>query len=382
MKKIKILYTIPNFDTAGSQIPLLKIASNLDKDYFDPQIACLHNRGDFFQKVLQSGIKVHIIDLYKNARPVIKMLKECYQLSKIFKKVDPHIIHSYNYAADYTEPLAAKMAGIKWIYTKKNMSWQGPSYRGWKLRSWLADRIICQNTDMLKTFFPNVGKAKLIPIGVDIDQFKHQPGNPITRERWGISDKTRIIISVANLVPVKGIEVLILAFEQLIFDFPDWKLMIVGDDTTEYGRELKNTFLGKPSIKDKIIFTGKHDNVRMFLDISEIYVQSTLNKGRMEGAPIAILEAMANGKVIIGSDIPGIRDQLKCSPDHLFNVGDVIDLKNKLYKFMSNNKSTNNKVGKNFVFHVKKYYDLYLEKKNLEDFYQDLVFQKLCSYKK
>ena len=126
MEKIKILYTIPNFDTAGSQKPLFEIAKLLDKNKFIVEIVCLHNRGYFFQKVLQSGIKIHIIDLYKNARPVIKMLKECYQLSKIFKKINPHIIHSYNYAADYTEPLAAKMAGIKWIYTKKKYELAGP----------------------------------------------------------------------------------------------------------------------------------------------------------------------------------------------------------------------------------------------------------------
>ena len=57
-------------------------------------------------------------------------------------------------------------------------------------------------------------------------------------------------------MPVKGIEVLILAFEQLVFDFPDWKLMIVGDDTTEYGRELKKTFLGAETLKFRT-FYGK-----------------------------------------------------------------------------------------------------------------------------
>ena len=87
--KIKILYTIPNFDTAGSCIPLFKIASELDKNYFDIQIACLHNRGELFKNVKKSGIKIHIIDLYKNTRPVSKMLKECYQLSKIFKNINP-----------------------------------------------------------------------------------------------------------------------------------------------------------------------------------------------------------------------------------------------------------------------------------------------------
>ena len=118
-KKLKILFTIPNFDTAGSGQALLKIASLLDKNIFNPEIACLHNRGDFFEKVVQSGIKIHIINLYIDARPIFKMLFDSYKLSKIFKKINPQLIHSYHYASDYTEPLAAKFAGIKWIYTKK-----------------------------------------------------------------------------------------------------------------------------------------------------------------------------------------------------------------------------------------------------------------------
>ena len=373
MEKIKILYTIPNFDTAGSQKPLFEIAKLLDKNKFIVEIVCLHNRGDFFQKVLQSGIKVHIIDLYKNARPVIKMLKECYQLSKIFKKINPHIIHSYNYAADYTEPLAAKMAGIKWIYTKKNMSWQGPSYRGWKLRSWLADGIICQNLDMLKEFFPRWEKAKLISIGVDINEYKKQPINNKLKKKWGIPEESRIIISVSNLIPVKGIEKLIQAFELLASDFNDWILMIVGDDTTEYGAGLKENLLKKQKLKDKVIFTGKQRNVRELLDISEIYVQPTLNQGRMEGAPIAIQEAMANGKVVLGSNIPGIRDQLVDFPQFLFNPGEVLDLKNKLVQYISNNIKQNIKIGEKFIDYAVSNYDLSIEKENLQQYYLNLI---------
>ena len=74
--KIRILYTIPNFDTAGSGVPLLKIATSLDTNYFEPQIACLHDRGELFQDIRESGIKVHLIDLYKNARPIISMMIE------------------------------------------------------------------------------------------------------------------------------------------------------------------------------------------------------------------------------------------------------------------------------------------------------------------
>jgi len=369
--KIKILYTIPNFDTAGSKIALFKIVNRLDKNYFEPEIACLHNRGNLFQELIGSDVIIHIIELYKNPRPIFRMLRECYKLSKVFKKISPHIIHSYNYSSDYTEPIAAKMAGIKWIYTKKNMGWYGPSYRSWKIRSLLADGIICQNNDMLKTFFPNWKKTELIPIGVDINEYKKQPINNKLKKKWGIPEESRIIISVSNLIPVKGIEKLIQAFELLASDFNDWILMIVGDDTAEYAIKLKGEYSQKVSLKDRLVFTGKQQNVRELLDIAEIYVQPSLRKG--EGAPIAILEAMANGKIIIGSDVPGIRDQLINFPKNLYPPDDILALKNKLVELISNDITENIEIGNKFIEFVVSNYDLAHEKEQLQAYYYQII---------
>ena len=62
------------------------------------------------------------------------------------------------------------------------------------------------------------------------------------KKKWGIEENDRIIISIANLVPVKGIEVLIEAFKLIFSNLHNWKLMIVGNDLTEYGIELKNNY--------------------------------------------------------------------------------------------------------------------------------------------
>ena len=199
---------------------------------------------------------------------------------------------------------------------------------------------------------------------------KKKPKNRGIRDQWNIPVNARLIISVANLVPVKGIEILIGAFEKLSSSYPDWRLMIVGDDTTAYGQQLKNNLSKRSNIKENVLFIGKQKNVCQFLDIAEIYVQPTLNQGRREGAPIAILEALANGKVILGSDIPGIRDQLGPFPDHLFKAGDIVDLSKKISQFMSNDRINNVKLGEKFINHVKKYYDLSKENNKLELFYK------------
>ena len=372
--KIRVLYTIPNFDTAGSGIHLLSIAKRLDSDLFEPQIACRFDRGGFFQEVRNTGIKIYLIDYYINARPLIKMLYECYKLSRIFKEISPDIIHSYNYAADYTEPLAARMAGIKWIYTKKNMSWKGPSYRGWRLRTFLANGIIAQNSDMIDDFFYNNRKAELIPMGIDINEYKKQQINSRVLEKWNINSGTRVIMSIANLVPVKGIKILIKAFEGLYIDYTNWALMIVGNDTGNYAIELKDYLANKPDLKERVIFTGVQKNVRELLNIAEIYVQPTLNIGRKEGGPVATLEAMANGKIIIGSNISGIRDQLLDQfPHHLFTAGNITELKQKLDQFMANDKNTNERIGNNFINYVKETFNTSIQKRESELFYQNLT---------
>jgi len=372
-KPTKILFTIPNFDTAGSGIPVLKVVENIDRNLFDAEIACLHDRGELFKDVRKSKAKVHLIDLYRSHRPISRMLNECYQLSKIFKKINPDIIHSYHYAADYTEPLAARMAGIRWIYTKKNMSWDGPSFRAWKVRSLLANGIICQNTDMIKTFFSNTSKATLIPIGVDINSYRSKPVNKEILNKWGIKNNERIIINVANFIPVKGIEILIAGFKALYKKYPNWKLLLVGDDDTEYAKKIKSKISHNLQLSQKIIFTGKQNRIRELLDISELYVQPTLDKGRKEGAPISILEAMANGKVVLGSNIPGIKDQLKEFPGHLFNPNHINELINKLDRFMSNSISQNKQLGKIFYDEVKNKFSLNHELKGLRLFYNKIL---------
>ena len=371
--KIKILYTIPNFDTAGSGIPLFKIASFLDKKQFTVEIACLHERGELFKDIVKNGFKVHIIDLYQKPRPIADMLYQCYKLSLVFKKINPDIIHSYHYAADYTEPIAARLAGIKWLYTKKNMSWHGPSYRGWRLRSLLANGIITQNTTMMEEFFKDWKKVKLIPIGVDFNEYKRNVVTYNFLSKWKIKTDSRIIMTIANLVEVKGVEILIKAFERIHLQYPKWKLMIVGDNDNDYGKELINNVKKNKKLDPKVIFTGKQKNIPELLNLAEIYVQPTLFKGRMEGAPIAVLEAMANGKIIIGSAIPGIIDQLKEYPEHLFKAGDIINLSKKLIQYLSNDKSLNKELGEKFINYVKKNYDLSIEKHNLEKYYKEIV---------
>jgi len=369
---IKVLFIIPNFDTAGSGKALLNLAMGLDKNKFEAHIACLHNRGIFFKIVKESDIPIHVFDYLSPARPIGKLLKNSWKISRILKGIKPDIIHSFHYSADYTEALAAKMAGIPWVFTKKNMSWGGASARAWKLRSALAKGIIVQNTDMLVQFYPHRNNVKLIPRGVNIEKFAPKTPDVSVREKMQTELNNRLIICVANFVPVKGIELLLQAFNVLIPYYPNWKLWLVGDDANEYGQKLKSLVF-ENNLQAKVLFSGKQSDIVSYLNHAEIFVLPTLDEGRREGSPVAMLEAMANGKVVIGSAVPGIKDQLKEFPNHLFNPGNWEDLKTKLEVFMKSPSSENQRLGKQFSELAKRKFSIETEILKHEEFYQTVL---------
>jgi len=371
-KKIKIAFTIPNFNTAGSGKALLNLALGLDKEKFEAHVVCESDKGAFFQTVKDSGIPVHVFNYLPNRKPLMRFGKELWKATSVWKKIKPDVVHSFHYSDNYTEAIAARLAGAKWVFTKKNMSWGGSSGNGWKFRSWLANAIAVQNTDMVKQFYPNEKKVMLIPRGVDTSRFKSGPAKPEIREEMQTALQQRIIICVANMVPVKGVELLIEAFANLSTQFTGWSLWLVGDINNEYGRELqqKTKLL---DLEKRIRFSGKKPNVVDYLNHAEVFILPTKDEGRREGSPVALLEAMANGKVVIGSAVPGVKDQLANFPDHLFIPGSVPSLQEKLAALIQNNTPTNQHLGSQFSALVNEFYRIDIEVKRHEEFYEKVM---------
>ena len=265
MTKIKILYTIPNFDTAGSGKVLYDLAKYLDKDKFEVSIACDSKKGSFYKEVEALELPIFIIQTTVPLRPYYSFLSRLQPLKQFIKENQFNIVHSWHWSSDWTEVLGAKLGGAKFVFTKKAMSWGNLH---WKIRSFLSDFIVTINEEM-KNYFPNKKAQKLIPIGIDLDYYNstHFPTN---------KDSNYFnIISVANLVPVKGIEVLIDAVCTL--DNPKIKLSILGDNNNEYGEKLqeKVNVLGK---QEQIVFLGKHKDVRPFLVNSDLILFDKINK--------------------------------------------------------------------------------------------------------
>jgi glycosyltransferase involved in cell wall biosynthesis len=145
-------------------------------------------------------------------------------------------------------------------------------------------------------------------------------------------------------VPVKGIEILLKAIHEL--NDPEITLDILGDNSNEYGQEMQQ-LCQSLGLSNQVTFLGKKLDVRPFIAQSDMYVIPTLNQGRKEGMPMALVEAMCMGIPLLGSDITGINFVLKDFQDLLFIAGNSNALSQKIKDIKSMSPETRNQIGQN-----------------------------------
>jgi glycosyltransferase involved in cell wall biosynthesis len=132
----------------------------------------------------------------------------------------------------------------------------------------------------------------------------------------GLVDR-RYILFAARLVPEKGCHVLIDAFARL--QNPDIQLVIAGDDLYQsvYSRELKRR--AAPNVQFVGAILGA--TYRALVQHAELFVLPS----EIEGLSTGLLEAMANGRCIVASDIPENREAIG-DAGITFPVGNVEEL--------------------------------------------------------
>lgn len=321
-KKIRILYTIPNFDTAGSGKSVYDLVKNIDRSIFEPEICVTRTDGAFYKEVEKLNTTIHTFPFKTKTRPWISYPLRVYRIIRFFKKHKFDLIHSWNWSSDISEPLAAKLAGIPYIYTKKAMGWGN---KNWTRKSKLSTKIIAVNQDIIDLYLHKmITKVVRFPLAIDTEVYKRNAlSSEITKSTY-FKPNDFVIISVANLVAVKGIEVLFDAVTAL--NDEQIKVLIVGNDKNAYAQQLKEAYKSY----DNFVFAGKHMEVRPFIELSDLFVIPTKDEGRREGIPNAPLEAMSMECMVLGSNVSGVKDVLREFPDCIFEASNVEMLAEKI----------------------------------------------------
>ncbi len=301
-----ILFTIPNFITAGSGRALLNIVQRLDRSRFAPAVCVERKGGTLDREVEALGIPFLEAPFTLPAQPYTSLLRRARQAAAPFRNHRFTLWHSFHYLDDYTEPLIARSAGARgWVYTKKNMNWWR---RAWYVRSWLARRIVAQNNDMLREFFASPWwrrKVRRIPRGVDTGRFKPKGSPELTlRRRLSISPETPLVGCVAHLVPVKGHPTLLEATARV----PELEILLAGQMSDREHTDALRRQAESLGVADRVHFLGNVEGVAPLLHEIDVFVLPTWNRWRIEGCPVALLEAMSSGCACVATDVAGSHD--------------------------------------------------------------------------
>lgn len=168
-----------------------------------------------------------------------------------------------------------------------------------------ADGIIAVSRDLAQRAIAlgaHADRVRAIIDGVDREVFS--PGDrAAARRKLGLTDDVRHLLFVGNLVPVKGVDVLLDACRRLGPAADAWQLHLIGDGPLRPALERLAARLG---IAERTLFHGpvSHSELGDWYRAADLLVLAS----RSEGTPNVLLEAAACELPFVASEVGGIPD--------------------------------------------------------------------------
>ncbi len=170
-----------------------------------------------------------------------------------------------------------------------------------------------------------------IPVGIPEEAFLiYDPS--LTKQLYNLE---KYILYVGRIHKDKGVVELVKAFSLVNVEVSDLKLVFVGPDDG-YRDEVQKVAT-QLNIQDKIVWVGKVTQEEKYLLISNCKILVLPSKYELQG--IVLVEAMAQGKPVVATNVGGVSDFVKNGWNgFLVRYGDVESLADKIKILLSDSK--------------------------------------------
>ncbi len=302
-----VLYVITDLDLGGVPLHLHRLAGAVRPYGFKASVVSLAPPGPVGHRLRADGVEVLSCD----ARGAwdFRVIR---RLARIIRTCRPDIIHSMLFHANVASRWAAWMAGFPGDHVLCEIQTVEVE-RTWHLRldRWTCGkcRYIIGNSPSVIEHLENVARIprdRLRLIRGGIDRGPLRDATPIDLVELGLPGETAIVLWVGRFDPVKGLNLLVDSFREVV-DRRDAHLLLAGGPV---GGPLFNSIrkrIGRLSLAERVHLLGPRDDVPRLLKTADVFVLPS----RTEGLPNALLEAMAAGCPIVATDVPGCRDLIE-----------------------------------------------------------------------
>ena len=297
-------------------------------------------RADFIRSLLKQGHQIYAFTSQYNAEDVSKIEKlgaipvtytlnrgglnpladivATYQLLKKIKNISPDVVFSYFSKPVIFGTLAAKLAnvprvigmleGLGYTFTEQP---EGLSHKTkfiryiqvllYKIALPMLDKLVFLNPDdpkdLLETYSIKVKKVVILGgIGLNLQEYSYRPVEDIS-----LPIK---FLFIGRLLKEKGIHEFVQAAKLVKKQYPKTQFTILGQiDTLNIGA-LQQAELDDLIASCVVEYQGQVNNVKDWIANSHVFVLPSYR----EGVPRSTQEAMAIGRAIITTDVPGCRE--------------------------------------------------------------------------
>jgi glycosyltransferase involved in cell wall biosynthesis len=154
-------------------------------------------------------------------------------------------------------------------------------------------------------------KTYIVPYGIEIGDLSPREKSEELRKKLGIPANGHVVVTVTDMVEFGELQTLLRAFEKLAIKKPASRLIIVGNGPLKNEIEYEMLML---ALGSKVIFTGPVSSASLsdYIALADIFVNLS---ARTSGFEASVLEAMAQKKLIIGSEVSPLATVVEAGKD-------------------------------------------------------------------
>ena len=139
--------------------------------------------------------------------------------------------------------------------------------------------------------------------GHDPAWYDGPPGRIVTRAEFGIPEAALVAGFVGRMRPVKGVDVLVRALD----DLPARVHLLLAGEVAD--PRLTRLAAAGAARRGRVHFAGHSTNVLGLLDLCDVFVMPSIAR---EGLPRAAIEAMCRRRPVVASSVGGLPELLDC----------------------------------------------------------------------
>ncbi len=252
------------------------------------------------------------------------------RIAEVVRSEKPDLIHAHSPVLNALPSLWVRLAEHLPVVYEMRASWEdaavdhGTTQQG-SLRYWLSRRLetfALRRADQITTICEGLrsdiavrgiaaDRITVIPNAVDVASFRFGvSANAALQQRLGLVGAT-VLGFAGSFYGYEGLHLLVEAVRLMRPRHPSLRLLLVGGGPQEAALKAQVAAAGLAEI---VIFTGRvpHDEVQRYYELIDVLAYPRLPIRLTElVTPLKPLEAMAQGRVFVASDVGGHRELVR-----------------------------------------------------------------------